>query len=32
MKIYLLMLLMGAILASAHFTAKPDRQTNPTPH
>jgi hypothetical protein len=31
MKIYLLLLLIGAILASVHFTAKPDQQTKTLP-
>ena len=29
MKIYLLMLLIGAILAAVHVTAKPDPRRNP---
>lgn len=32
MKIYLLMLLIGAILASVHITAKPDPRTKSLPH
>jgi hypothetical protein len=32
MKIYLLMLLMGAILASVHIPAKPDPRTKSLPH
>ncbi|SEO31841.1 hypothetical protein SAMN05444123_102225 [Rhodopseudomonas pseudopalustris] len=32
MKIYLLMLLIGAILASVHFTARADQRTKTLPH